>query len=436
MASNPMQRKSRNSFLLGIVVTLLITGVVIAFLLIMLKEKNDELKAEQEAKKMVYTLTQNVSAGQILTEDMFALKRIHSDSIPSNATATLEVIESWFLQTKEGESVCRDKYGLYLDRSSGEKAADTIIEVVQNTGSEIEDSKGNKIATGDYYVEVSGIVEKVNSTNSIQTDEYGMYFVDTQGNDKITRVYQEELTDEFYIYKIDTTTMNTNNQKIRVKEYISIKNVPVLAKVDMNANTVITTELVVQSSEIVTDDTRAEEYNMILLPIDLMTDDYVDIRYMTPAGQNFIVVSKARVEVPKNADDSYIPDTIKLNLREDEILAMSSAIIEAYGIKGSKLYATKYVEPAMQPAAIPTYTPNASATAQIQANPNVVEIAKEELAARYSDAAKRVRNEYIQTIVDSLKQEDQFDSNIESGAETDIGTSITARKKYLESLNY
>ena len=71
MASNPMQRKSRNSFLLGIVVTLLITGVVIAFLLIMLKEKNDELKAEQEAKKMVYTLTQNVSAGQILTEDMF-----------------------------------------------------------------------------------------------------------------------------------------------------------------------------------------------------------------------------------------------------------------------------------------------------------------------------------------------------------------------------
>ena len=40
MASNPMQRKSRNSFLLGIIVTLLITGVVIAFLLLQLKQKN------------------------------------------------------------------------------------------------------------------------------------------------------------------------------------------------------------------------------------------------------------------------------------------------------------------------------------------------------------------------------------------------------------
>ena len=31
MASNPMQRKSRNAFLLGIVVTLLITGVTFDF---------------------------------------------------------------------------------------------------------------------------------------------------------------------------------------------------------------------------------------------------------------------------------------------------------------------------------------------------------------------------------------------------------------------
>ena len=37
MATNPMQRKARNSFLLGIVVTLLITGAVIAFLILQLK---------------------------------------------------------------------------------------------------------------------------------------------------------------------------------------------------------------------------------------------------------------------------------------------------------------------------------------------------------------------------------------------------------------
>ena len=36
MATNPMQRKARNSFLLGILVTLIISGIIIAFLFIQL----------------------------------------------------------------------------------------------------------------------------------------------------------------------------------------------------------------------------------------------------------------------------------------------------------------------------------------------------------------------------------------------------------------
>ena len=435
MASNPMQRKSRNSFLLGIIVTLLITGVVIAVLLLMLKQKNDELQAELDAKVRVYTLTQNVKAGQILTEDMFALKTIHQDSIPSNATATAQVIDSWFLQTKAGECVYTDKYGLYLDRSTGDVAADTIIEILTNTDRPFKDSKGNEVATGEYFVDVNGNTEKVKSIENYIQDEQGVYFVDTQGNDKITRVYQEDITDEFYIYKIDTSSMNTTGSKVRVKEYIDIKNVPVLARVDMNANTVITSKLVVQSDEIITDDVRQEQYNMITLPIDLMTNDYIDIRLRTPSGQNFIVIAKAQVEVPMNDDGSYVSDTIKVNLREDEILAMSSAIVEAYGFEGSELYVTKYVDPAMQEAALPTYTPNASVTAQIQSNPNIVDIAKQELASRYSEAAKNARNNYLQQLINTTEPE-EFLNNIQSGVEESIGNSLNTRKKYLESLEY
>lgn len=83
MASNPMQRKSRNSFLLGMILTLLITGVIIALLFLQLKQKTEQLNAELNAKVNVYTLTQNVKSGQVLTQDMFALKKIHKDSIPS-----------------------------------------------------------------------------------------------------------------------------------------------------------------------------------------------------------------------------------------------------------------------------------------------------------------------------------------------------------------
>ena len=436
MVSNPMQRKSRNAFLLGIIVTLIIAGAIIALLLVQLKQKDDKIKAEQAAKINVYTLATDVKAGQIITQDMFTLQSVNKNTVPSNATATMSVIDTWYLQTKEGEPVYTDSYGLYLDRSSGDKASDNIIEVIKNTGDTIEDSKGNKIANGELYVDVGGTIEKVTSnTSNMQTDEVGQFFVDTQGNDKITRVYQEELTDEFYVYKIDTSTTNTSGSKVRIKEYIDIKDVPVLARVDMNAQTVITPEFVVQSSELITDDTREEEYNMLVLPIDLMTDDYVDIRFMTPNGQNFIVVSKARVEVPRNDDGTYVSDTIKVNLREDEILAMSSAIVEAYGLNGSKLYVTKYSDPAMQKAALPTYTPNAAVTSQIQSNPNIVDVAKEELATRYSEASKKVRNDYLQQYINGVDS-GEYNTNIQEGMNEDIGTSLTTRKKYLDSLNY
>ena len=70
MASNPMQRKARNSFLLGMIVTLLIAGVIIALLFMQLKQKSDDLQAEINSKRNVYVLNQDVKSGQIITEDM------------------------------------------------------------------------------------------------------------------------------------------------------------------------------------------------------------------------------------------------------------------------------------------------------------------------------------------------------------------------------
>lgn len=203
----------------------------------------------------------------------------------------------------------------------------------------------------------------------------------------------------------------------------------------MKANTVMTQQLVVQSDEQVTDDTRQEQFNMITLPVDLMTGDYVDIRFRTPTGLDSIVVSKALVTIPQNGDKTYVNDTIMVNLREDEILSMSSAIVEAYGLNGAELYITKYVDPAMQEASLPTYTPNAVVTAQIQSNPNIVEIAKEELASRYSEAAKAARNEYLQQFIDNMDQEEYYE-NITDSTDGNIGTALTNRKTYLETLDY
>ena len=54
MAINPMQRKAQNSFLLGILVTLLITGLIIGFLVLQLTKLTKAQKEAEAALKTVY----------------------------------------------------------------------------------------------------------------------------------------------------------------------------------------------------------------------------------------------------------------------------------------------------------------------------------------------------------------------------------------------
>ena len=404
MASNPMQRKARNSFLLGMIITLLITGAIIVFLFLQLNQQI-QAKKELEAQKVnVYTLSTDVKSGQVITEDMFTMLSVDKNTIPANATSVIDVIDSWYLQTKDGQMFNTDAEGLYLNES------DSLIELTQQDGGYYRNDTQERVTL---------------RTDPLSYDGY-LFMVDTNSEDSITRVYQED-NGNYYRFRLesDNTTIS--------KEYIEVNNVPVVAKLDLMKNTVVTADLVVQSDEVITDDVRREEYNMITLPVDLMTDDYVDIRVMFPNGQNFIVVSKALVEVPQNPDETYISDTIWLNLREDEILMMSSAIVEAYGVQGAKIYATKYAEPGMQAAATPNYVPNQDVLAEIQRDPNIVETAMNAIRARITQDAANLRNQYIQSIINS---DEGYSGNVQSGMETGITNSDSARRQYIESMQY
>ena len=68
MAMNPMQRKANNSFLLGIVITLLITGSIIAFLVYQVMNLNEELEAEEAKKVMVYVVAEEIKSGETIDD--------------------------------------------------------------------------------------------------------------------------------------------------------------------------------------------------------------------------------------------------------------------------------------------------------------------------------------------------------------------------------
>ena len=213
------------------------------------------------------------------------------------------------------------------------------------------------------------------------------------------------------------------------KEYIETSTAPVLAKISTKANTVITPSLITRSYELQTADVRQQEYNVVILPTDLMTGDYVDIRLMLPNGEDFIVVSKKRVTIPQS-NGEYLADTIWVDLGEDEILSMSSAIVEAYKIEGSKLYATKYTDAGTQEAATPTYIASREVTSLMDADPNITEEAREGLRARYTNNLQGVRNEHINNAINKYGSDD----NVPSGMEESITSTQESRQEYLQGL--
>lgn len=120
------------------------------------------------------------------------------------------------------------------------------------------------------------------------------------------------------------------------------------SKIDLQAGTVLGRSMLYKG-EGIENSTRKVEYNMLTLPSTLKVGDYIDVRFTMPSGQNYIVVSKKQVKDIKES-------TITLYLTEDEILMMSSAIIESYIVKASNLQAYQYVQAGIQETSTPTYS--------------------------------------------------------------------------------
>lgn len=354
MATNPMQRKARNSFLLGMLLMLIICGLIIAFLFIQLKNYKDKEAIEAKNSVNIYVLSEDVKSGQIITSNMVTRKQINKNLIPENAIGDTATLENYSLQDKEGNEV-----------SSKMENGENVLYLTKN-----------------------------NNQYKLQKDDSGSYYIERNNN----------------------------------KEYVQLNTVPVIAKVSLKKNAVLTRDTISKGNNTTSDDVRKQEYNVIVLPTQIQTGDYVDIRLSMPNGQDYIVVSKKNIEIPV-IDGVDSESTIWLNLSEDEILSMNSAIVDTAKVEGSKLYATTYTEPGIQSAATPTYTPSKEVLQLIAEDPNAVEKAKNDLANRYSQS--------IRGSIDSAIQNnaEQAESNLKTNVQESITKTQEERKKYLDALS-
>ena len=298
--ANPMQRRSKNSFLLGVFVTVILMGLVAFVLMMKIKNLNSEVKSMKSKQKLAYVAAMDLESGQELTMETVKQEQVQ--------TSVIAVID-----------------GSYIDPI-------------------------------------------------------------------------DEETGEPFVYK---------------------------TKISIPAGTIITEDMLYTEKDATTKDQRIQEYNMVALPSQLMDGSYVDIRLRLASGQDYVVLSKKRVE-QANAT------TIWLKVDETEILTMNNAIIEAWMLTGSKLYAIEYTEPGLQEKAVSTFPISGETLELIRTNPNVLNEARKALEDRYTDGLVNQRNNVINSALSQYINE--RDNLVETGTTTEIQNMQNARNEYVQSL--
>ena len=126
------------------------------------------------------------------------------------------------------------------------------------------------------------------------------------------------------------------------------------------------------------DDARIQEFTSIRLPSRLAENQCIDVRVTFPNGLDYVVLAKKAVQSLESAE-SDLSQRVWLTVNEEEILRISSAIVDAYLHPGTVLYALTYVAPDIQQAAICTYPSNSYVQDLIRQNPNILSHAVTEL---------------------------------------------------------
>lgn len=312
MAMNPMQRRARNSFLIGFLVSLIIMAIVVIVLLMKIKSINEAKEALEQLQKTVYVAADDLESGQLVTLD-----------------------EHFIMDTVQ------------TTMDTDQIVDDTVFQFLDEEG----------IPVPKYYED---------------------------GSEKFKQV---------------------------------------MMKVNVPAGSIVTKDMLVEVDEQTTATQRIQEYTMIQLPSHLKNEQYIDIRMSLPTGQDYIVLSKKRV---LGCD----AQTVWLKVDEFEINLMNSAIVESYQITGAKLYATLYSDAGMQDKAVTTYTVSRQVFDLMVSNPNILEQAKNDYAAKFNH---QQRVDYFESILTQLEDNEKR-SLVNTGVSEDRATISASRLDYVSEL--
>ncbi|MFD0588521.1 SAF domain-containing protein [Paenibacillus sp. GCM10027627] len=138
-------------------------------------------------------------------------------------------------------------------------------------------------------------------------------------------------------------------------------------RINMLPGTLLSTDMVMEDP--IDDTVRLYDIVANVIPIGLKVGDYIDFRIVYPFGEDYIVLSRKRVEAINDK-------VIKLKMSELEIHYYQASLVDHFlnSNKGSQLYMTKYLEPGIQKAATPYYSVPENILSIMKSNPNITEV--------------------------------------------------------------
>ncbi len=154
--------------------------------------------------------------------------------------------------------------------------------------------------------------------------------------------------------------------------YITEEDIGKIAVVDIRTGEAVCTNMI--GNDLLST-LRECEFAMIVLNANLVQNDFVDVRIMYTNGENYSVLPKKGVK-----GINYETNEVYFWLDEEDIMLISSAIVDVYMNPGSILYTTKYIEDG-QEAIVANYQPSADVMAAMANDPNLVATATARLNA-------------------------------------------------------
>ena len=88
MVANPMQKKARNSFLLGMIITLIVCIIIGGLIFFLMSSKNKKQEAEEGVLTYAYALSSDVRSGEEITSGMVQSVLVTGKAVPVGAFAS------------------------------------------------------------------------------------------------------------------------------------------------------------------------------------------------------------------------------------------------------------------------------------------------------------------------------------------------------------